>query len=170
LWAVTALFLASKYDELDRNIPYIKEFGKVSSRAKYSYSEVTKCEEKFLNLLNWDLISLCPKYFLSAILANGIIFKDDIIDKFAQRASPELLKEKQTQSKKFAEFFMDIVFQSLELQKYKFSIQAVSAVVATRKVLNIKPLWSENIQKFTKYEYEDIKDCFTKLYAKYEKH
>jgi hypothetical protein len=42
LWGVTALLIASKYDELDRNIPYIREFGMVSSRAKYSYSEVTK--------------------------------------------------------------------------------------------------------------------------------
>ena len=47
LWVVTSLLLASKYDELDRDIPFIKDFGKISSKAKYSYSEVTKCETKF---------------------------------------------------------------------------------------------------------------------------
>ena len=58
LWGVTALFLASKYDEIDRNIPYIRDFGEISSRAKYTWSEVTKCETAFLNLLNWNLYAI----------------------------------------------------------------------------------------------------------------
>ncbi|CAI2361253.1 unnamed protein product [Moneuplotes crassus] len=169
LWAVTALLLASKYDELDQNIPYIKEFGKVSSKAKYTYSEVIKCETEFLNLLKWDLISICPSYFLSVILHLCNSESSNTTVK-SQKVSPPLSFEKMKQLNKFSEFFMDIAFQSLELQKYQFSVQAVSAVTSARKVLGLKPLWSKDIENFTKIKLIDCKECFEKLFSKYEKH
>lgn len=64
-------------------------------------------------------------------------------------------KEKLKQMNKFAEFFMDIAFQSLELQKHSFSVQAIASVMASRKVLGIKPLWSKDLESFTKYKYKD---------------
>lgn len=79
LWGLTALFLASKYDELDKNIPYIPDFSKISSRANYSWDEVTQCESKFLNLLNWDLVVICPLYFISTFVEYGVLFEDDKI-------------------------------------------------------------------------------------------
>jgi len=88
----------------------------------------------------------------------------------SHKVTTDFRKEKWNQAKKFAEFFMDIGFQSLELQKYKFSIQAMAAVLATRKVLGIKPIWNTRFQIFTNYMYEDVKDWFEELYAKYEKH
>lgn len=65
---------------------------------------------------------------------------------------------------------MDIAFQSLELQKYSFSVQAVSSVISARKVLGLKPLWSKDLENFTKIKLKDCKECFDKLFAKYEKH
>jgi len=169
LWGVTALFLASKYDELDKNIPFIKEFGHVSSRAKYSYREITKCEAMFLDLLNWDLVSLWPKYFMSAILSFGIFWDSDKIDK-RRKSCFYSQKEKVKKLNKFAEFFMDIAFQSLELQEFKFSIQASAAIIAARKIQSIKPLWSQKLEKFTKYKFCEVKEWYEKLYAKYLKH
>lgn len=69
--------IASKYDEIDRNIPYIKEFGQVSSRARFSCAQVIKRETEMLNILQWDLLALCPMYFLSALQAHGMLFSDD---------------------------------------------------------------------------------------------
>lgn len=42
LWGLTALYLASKYDEIDANIPFIRDFKKVSSRGNYTWGQVTK--------------------------------------------------------------------------------------------------------------------------------
>ncbi|CAI2363042.1 unnamed protein product [Moneuplotes crassus] len=169
LWAVTALLLASKYDELDQNIPYIQEFGKVSSRAKYTYEEVTKCEAKFLDLLKWDLISICPSYFLSVLLYLCDPANAKPVEK-AKKMGLTMSKDKLKQMNKFSEFFMDIAYQSLELQKYKFSIQAIASLIAARKILGIKPMWDKSLESFTKYQYKDCRDCFEKLFSKYEKH
>lgn len=163
LWGVTALFLASKYDEIDRNIPYIKEFGDVSSRAKYSYSEVMKCETLFLNLLNWDICTICPAYFLSALLCYGCIFRDDKLTSIPVKFTTEieiidLLSSKLKSMKKFSEFFVDIALQSLEVQKFSYSIQAVASIVAARKTLGIKPTWNPKIGSITGYTFEEIEE------------
>jgi len=54
LTALTCLLLASKYDELDDNIPLIKEIIRKSS-CKYSYDEFVAEEGRILKALNWDL-------------------------------------------------------------------------------------------------------------------
>jgi len=42
LWGLTALFLASKYDELDENIPFIYSFRNLSPKCRYSWAQVTE--------------------------------------------------------------------------------------------------------------------------------
>jgi hypothetical protein len=166
LWGLTALFLASKYDEIDKNIPYIKEFGQVSSRAKYSYSEVIKCENKFLNLLNWELMVLTPMYFLTALLSFGVVFDDDVFKLSSSTPKNlesigeciQILNGKVKSVKKFAVFFVDIGIQSLEIQKHKFSVQAVASVVAARKVLHIEPLWNDQLEQISGLKFKDVEE------------
>ena len=172
LWGITALFLASKYDEIDRNIPYIRDFGEVSSRGKYTWSEVTKCETAFLNLLNWNLYTLCPMYFLSPLLTLGLIFEDDNFDK--SQSSKDIWtdsnKARIQSLQKFSEFFVDIAFQSLEIQQYKYSIQAVASIAAARKTLSIEPIWNPQLEKITGFKFSEVEECYLTLYSKYERY
>jgi hypothetical protein len=69
--------LASKYDEIDDNIPFIRNFREVSTRASFSWEQVTSCETRILNALGWELVSLSPENFTTAILSYGIVFSDD---------------------------------------------------------------------------------------------
>lgn len=69
--------LASKYDEIDDNIPFIWNFWSVSSKANFTWEQVTSCETWILNLLDWDLVSLSPENFTTALLSFGIVFSDD---------------------------------------------------------------------------------------------
>jgi hypothetical protein len=65
----TCLSLASKYDELDDNIPDIKSIIKTIERKVVSeedYEEVKKIELKILTLTDWDLGFVMPLHLLKA--------------------------------------------------------------------------------------------------------
>lgn len=77
LWGLTALYLASKYDEIDENIPFIRDFRKASSRGNYTWDQVTKCENIFVKYLDWNLMIISPLNYTYALLTFGVIFSDD---------------------------------------------------------------------------------------------
>lgn len=85
---MTLLLLASKYDELDDKIPYIRDFRHVSSKANFSWGEVTRCENFIVKALKWDLMVISPENFTTALLSYGIVFSDDKLpadkDKFVK--------------------------------------------------------------------------------------
>lgn len=178
LWGLTALFLASKYDEIDKNIPYIPDFSKISSRTKYSWDDVTKTEHQFLNLIHWDLVVICPVYFISVFIEFGVIFEDDEVNESSFKVynanknvdpnSKSTLESKIKSVKKFAEFFVDIAFQSLDIQQYKYSIQALASVIAARKTFNIEPTWNDKYTAISGYTFSDIEECYTKLVSKFD--
>lgn len=69
--------IASKYDEIDDNIPFIRDFKNASSRSNFTWEQVTHCEDKILKLLDWELVALSPENFTSTFLSFGILFSDD---------------------------------------------------------------------------------------------
>ena len=77
--AVTCLLLASKFDEIDDNIPLIEEFKRShavirqslsqESPAKnqwkhLSYNDIKNCEVSLLIIFNWNLNTLTPLHFI----------------------------------------------------------------------------------------------------------
>jgi hypothetical protein len=77
LWGITALLLASKYDELDENIPFVRDFRKISAKATYSWREVIKCQDVFIKSLKWNLMIISPLNFTYALLTFGVLFNND---------------------------------------------------------------------------------------------
>lgn len=71
--------------------------------------------------------------------------------------------------RKYCEFYTDMAIQSYDWQQYKYSIQALSSVIAARKTWGITPVWNDIFSKITGYSYEDIEECSRKLHTKYEK-
>lgn len=65
LWAIVSLMLASKYDELDRRIPFYKDIINASSRAaKYSVKEFHVVEDFFIqNVLQWKFHLITTLHF-----------------------------------------------------------------------------------------------------------
>ena len=149
LWGLTALLLASKYDEIDNNIPYIHDFKKISSRANYSRDQILKCESMFAEHLKWSLMVICPLNYTYALLTFGVIFSNDkfkyktsllkSLDKEGKQKLPdedkliEITNNKIKSVRKYCEFYTDMALQSYDCQQYKYSIQSLSAVVAARK-------------------------------------
>ncbi len=94
--------IASKYDELDDKIPYIRDFRTVSSRACFTWDQVVNCESRIFNWLDWDLMVISPENFTTAILSFGIAFSDDAIPVGTEM--PKFLKS----LRMYTEMFTDI--------------------------------------------------------------
>ena len=59
------MLLASKFDEVDDNIPLIRDLQKICARSRIiAYDEVIKAETEALYKMNWDLFKLAPLHFL----------------------------------------------------------------------------------------------------------
>jgi len=115
LYGVTLLLLASKYDELDDKIPYIKDFRKVSSRSNFTWDQVVHCESKVAHWLDWDLMVISPENFTTTLLTFGVFFSDE-------EPPPKGETMKYLKSlRMFTEMFTDISLQSMEMQQYCYS-------------------------------------------------
>jgi len=54
-----------------------------------------------------------------------------------------------------------MALQSFDCQQYKYSVQALGAVVAARRTCGIKPIWSDHLEsKIIFYFYKEM-DSFT---------
>lgn len=77
---LACLLLAAKFDELDDNIPLIRELQKFYSKTRViSYDEIVKAEQEVLNRLNWDLFKLTPLHFIQNLIGQGIVFSNDMV-------------------------------------------------------------------------------------------
>lgn len=161
------------------NIPFIRDFKKLSSKGNYNYYQVTECENNMVKSLDWNLMIVCPLNYTYALLTFGVLFTDDKF-KYKQNngstqdsqneASIKTITENKIKSvRKYCEFYTDMSLQSYDCQQYKYSIQALSACIAARKTCGIKPVWNPSFERITGYKYPEIEECYLKLYAKYEK-
>lgn len=177
LWAASALLLASKYIELDDNIPFIQDLRRLGLKA-YSTEIFIKSENVLLKALNWELMILTPLHFAEWILNSWALFGDDRVKIIDQNNSEiyrytsniefeyESYKKDQLKSiinsiKKYSEFFWDVTIQSFEVQKYSYAIQGLYAVIAAREVMGVKPAWNKQYDQFTgltKHHYKSQMD------------
>ena len=80
--ALTCLFISSKFEELDDNIPSAREFVE-ESRIQVGRREMMKIESELLNgPLEWDLGVVTPLSATEALLSLGVIFESDEKDNF----------------------------------------------------------------------------------------
>lgn len=105
---------------------------------------------------------ISPENFTTTLLSYGIIFSDDKLP---------AEKEKFIKSvRMYTEMFTDIALQSTEIQRFPYSIQSLSAVVAARKAKGMKPEWSPHFEKISGgYCQADIQECFYQLYKRFER-
>ena len=139
------MLLASKFDELDDNIPLIREFQKVCAKQRViSYDDVTKCEVFLLRKLNWDLFKLTPLHFVQNLIGQGIVFSNDKILSSGEDEFQSMDQKTLKSAKKHSEFFADLAMQEYEFQlTYKPSVIAIACIVCARQVSKIYPEWNK---------------------------
>ena len=101
--SLTCLLLASKFDEIDDNIPLIQEMSKghglvrdsldsgfllsqakerprlTRSRSYPSFTAIQSCELYLLRVLCWDLNTITPLHFTYNHIFQGVLFSNDRI-------------------------------------------------------------------------------------------
>ena len=83
------MLLASKYDEIDNNITairdlrsYIKnqlhQLGFKDSNLVPTVEQILQCERRMLHYFDWNLNFMLPLHFVRLMLANGILFSNEL--------------------------------------------------------------------------------------------
>ena len=73
------MLLSSKYDELDDEIPMIRDMQKLT-KFEYSYREIEEEEARIVKMFDWELNILTPLNFLESLIGLGLVFADDRIE------------------------------------------------------------------------------------------
>ncbi|WAR61243.1 hypothetical protein PtB15_13B496 [Puccinia triticina] len=131
LVGVTALFLASKYEEVIcpsvTNFLYMTDGG-------YDCDEILKAETYMLEMLQWDLRYPNPLNFLRRVS------KADNYD---------------IQSRTFAKYFMEISIVDYRLVATPPSLLAAASIWLARKLLGRGP-WDANLRHYSGYDQAEI--------------
>lgn len=91
LYTLTMFLIASKNEELDENIPLIKDLTRHFSRILPTsvpiptFNDIVECERQLMNHFKWDLMILTPTVFLQSLLSNGIVFDNEELSSEAQQ-------------------------------------------------------------------------------------
>jgi len=164
LYALASLQIASKYYELDKNIPRVKA---LLQAANYSFTstEIKNTEKIILNDLNWALECVTPMDFIDFFLAQGVCFVDDKI--LQGNASKHVSKKITDSIRKYCEFFADLCAQHYSFVKYD-SIDVASAIIAaTRKILKFQKIWCDHLTALCGMEFLRLKECFEQIFKHY---
>lgn len=189
--AVSCLLLASKFDEIDDNIPLITEFCKAhglvrdsldggflqsqssmprlsSNRSQICFERIRKCEVELLSVLQWDLNRVTPMHFVQNFLYQGAVFTND------EATLGQTLRDRKVLQKvrRHVDYFaLQALKQDFMLTKaFPDHVVAAAVIYAARKASKqIKESWNAEVFEhlFGISAFADIEACFSKLFSAY---
>ena len=82
LTATACLYLAAKYDELDKRIPPIHDLlrASLSKLSTARVEDIKECEVMLLRTMAWNLKIITPLVFVEVLLTQGVLYATDKID------------------------------------------------------------------------------------------
>ena len=179
---MVCLLVAAKFEEREIDVPTIdmlvqelktpdlsKDQEKEERRLR---KHIVQLEIMILNRLKWDLSEYTPLHFLAHFIHKGVLFEDDMIDSMHQHHQGEQpsLKRILKQFRKYTNFFAELALQDYAFQAFPSSIVAAAIVVATRKAVNIVPMWRPELEKPLHCTAEKIRDCVALVLELHHEH
>ena len=195
--ALTNLLLASKFDEIDDNIPLIQELSKghslvrdsldsgfllsqskdrprlTKNRSYPGFHAIQRCELYLLRVLCWDLNTITPLHFVQNHLYQGILFTND---RLIASNTDDYRKALQKVRRHVDYFAQQAIKQEFMLSKI-YSDQTVAAAIifSARKASKVvENAWNEpafrqmfGIQQAVT-SVTEIHECFNVLYKVYD--
>ena len=134
LVAVAAMLTSCKYEEI--YFPEIRDFIYITDKS-FTKQEIIKMEAKILDCLEFDIFTVSPFRFL---------------ERFYITIEPH------DQSFFLAQYFLELSLVDNRLD-YPSSMKAISAIIISRKILNLSPDYPYNLQKVSGYAYEMLRNC-----------
>ncbi|CAH0477246.1 unnamed protein product [Peronospora belbahrii] len=161
LLALSCLRLALKFLGTEEELPPMAEFWEMGNRM-YSFDEINDTEADIFQKLGWRLMGVTPLHFLQYYMDQTVLFANDRL------LGSELVDEAHEYYCKYAEFFVDLVLQEYALQVYRPSVVAAAILVASRKALDVTPLWRDELSVLTGYDENQVTPCFKAVWEHFE--
>jgi hypothetical protein len=170
LVAVTCLIIAAKYEEkeegfvpsAERLLAYLRLHGQANEFSTPSF--VHQTEVSILTMLNWGLTIVTPLHYLGLYHKKGLIFNSDTMG--FEPLVPKVFEY----LKKYSDFFSDLCLQEYSFHQYSPSLLAAAIVLAARKAINVRPLWTPQLEFVLGYSEKEIFLPFQHVWDNYAVH
>ena len=167
LVAVTCLIIAAKYEEkeegcvpsAERLLAYLHAQGQANEYSQPQF--VHQMEVSILTILGWSLTVVTPQHLLGLYHRRGLVFASDTMG--FEPLVPKVLDY----LKKYSDFYADLCLQEYAFQQYPPSLLAAAIVLAARKAINIRPLWSAALEPVLGYSEAACMGPFTHVWDNY---
>jgi len=170
LVAVSCLIIAAKYEEkeegfvpsAERMLGYLRLQGHANEFSTPPF--VHQTEVTILTMLNWGLTIVTPLHYLGLYQKMGIIFNSDTMG--YEPLVPKVLEY----MKRYSDFFADLCLQEYSFRQYPPSLTAAAIVLAARKAINVRPLWTPQLEFVLNYSEQEILLPFQLVWETYSVH
>lgn len=141
LYGVTALFIASKYEEV-YSVPHVRDLVYVCDNA-YTKEEILECEGKIIQALDFEILTTSPSRLLSL---------------YQETAKLEL------KNYMLAKYMIELAILDHPMQQYSANQLASGAIYLVHKIRRIHPSWSqETMVSLTGLAESEIRGCAKEL-------
>jgi len=170
LIALTCLVIAAKYDELDKNIPPLSDYLRVSitKLPTARVEDIKECEVVLLRILAWNLRIITPLTFVETLLTQGVVHSTDQVNDEKSPAMQTVMSVTR-HALNFVESALNSIFListhtiDYELLQYNPSVIGIACIMAARNSAKITPVWSKHLEFISSIEYDQAKECYEAL-------
>jgi len=161
---LVCLNIASKFDALDLNIPFISELQRASGTS-IPYNLLKEYERECLKILGWNLKLVTIYHFIDVIKQQGFIFTNDTRD-HGESIEDDLCQILE-KGRVLIDYFCSLVINDDHFLRYKPSITSAAIVLVTRVCLNIDKPWSDTLSEMLVYDKDDIYQAYLAIEERY---
>eukprot|EP00357_Protocruzia_adherens_P018599 CAMPEP_0114991358 /NCGR_PEP_ID=MMETSP0216-20121206/11322_1 /TAXON_ID=223996 /ORGANISM="Protocruzia adherens, Strain Boccale" /LENGTH=423 /DNA_ID=CAMNT_0002354665 /DNA_START=91 /DNA_END=1362 /DNA_ORIENTATION=+ len=162
LYAICCILLASKFEEIEDDVPSLRTLYRCSNGA-FNVQTIRETEIVLAQLLGWKIKSTTPIHYIDFFLSQGVVFSEDKLE------NKKLVNDKSVvYVRKYSEFFADLSLQDYELTDYDSRIVATACIAAARRAVTIVNEWNTELEQLTGITEDSFKDCMEVLYRNYE--
>ena len=150
--ALSCLYIASKFSDLDQNVPFLQDFLRVT-KLKLETVRIKEIEIFLLKYLGWNLRIATVYEIIMNFLTAGVLFENDIhLSKPVNYLHAKLISH-------YAKFLSDQFLLEPEFINYDILSIATSIIFASRKAAQIEGDWNTELIEITGKELKDFEDC-----------
>ena len=161
LIGLSCLAIAAKFEELDRKIPYPEDYARVAKLA-FRAPILKECEILLLKVLDWKLKVATAYDVVHCLLAQGVLFVDDLIHTQVPREADAILL---TAIAKF--LVLDSLRSNLQCHRVVLAFVScdpatlgIALVLCARKALGLKEVWNPRMAELTMRDFETVEACY----------
>lgn len=162
--AQVCLNIASKFDALDLNSPFLSELQRACG-VYVPYDDMVSYEREILKILKWDLKLVTIYHFVDVIKQQGFIFSSD---KYTNKKEIENDLDQTVQKGNILiDYFCDLATKDYEFMQFKPSEVAAACLMASRVCLKVQRPWSAHVEEMLVYQKDEIYPAYLMIEDKY---